>query len=296
MLAFPLKYIYITQTFKKNMHNGVDMRGQNRGEEVPIYSPEDGTVIGLRNNYKTQDLSGNSYGNYIKIQHSNGITTLMAHLKYNSINVKLGDKVKFGQQIAIMGTTGHSTGVHLHYEVFINNVKQDPLLYTYLYPNQEVDNSSKKYIKYSTNVNPSPKDEKVDQIKINVSNLSIRKEPSETSERLGFLEKDKYYNFYEEKKEGNYDWYNIGQNLWVANQGEYITVYRKLEENKVEQTETNYKFKYTVEETNTYIIKLNKGETLYIKWLKIVNKFFVDNFLHKLKYEHRLWKIKRNKN
>lgn len=296
MLAFPLKYIYITQTFKKNMHNGVDMRGQNRGEEVPIYSPEDGTVIGLRNNYKTQDLSGNSYGNYIKIQHSNGITTLMAHLKYNSINVKLGDKVKFGQQIAIMGTTGHSTGVHLHYEVFINNVKQDPLLYTYIYPNQEVDNSSKKYIKYSTNVNPSPKDEKVDQIKINVSNLSIRKEPSETSERLGFLEKDKYYNFYEEKKEGNYDWYNIGQNLWVANQGEYITVYRKLEENKVEQIETNYKFKYTVEETNTYIIKLNKGETLYIKWLKIVNKFFVDNFLHKLKYEHRLWKIKRNKN
>ena len=265
MLAFPLKYIYITQTFKKNIHNGVDMRGQNRGEEVPIYSPEDGTVIGLRNNYKTQDLSGNSYGNYIKIQHSNGITTLMAHLKYNSINVKLGDKVKFGQQIAIMGTTGHSTGVHLHYEVFINNVKQDPLLYTYIYPNQEVDNSSKKYIKYSTNVNPSPKDEKVDQIKINVSNLSIRKEPSETSERLGFLEKDKYYNFYEEKKEGNYDWYNIGQNLWVANQGEYITVYRKLEENKVEQTETNYKFKYTVEETNTYIIKLNKGETLYIK-------------------------------
>ena len=296
MLAFPLKYIYITQTFKKNMHNGVDMRGQNRGEEVPIYSPEDGTVIGLRNNYKTQDLSGNSYGNYIKIQHSNGITTLMAHLKYNSINVKLGDKVKFGQQIAIMGTTGHSTGVHLHYEVFINNVKQDPLLYTYIYPNQEVDNSSKKYIKYSTNVNPSPKDEKVDQIKINVSNLSIRKEPSETSERLGFLEKDKYYNFYEEKKEGNYDWYNIGQNLWVANQGEYITVYRKLEENKVEQTETNYKFQYTVEETNTYIIKLNKGETLYIKWLKIVNKFFVDNFLHKLKYEYRLWKIKRNKN
>ena len=265
MLAFPLKYIYITQTFKKNIHNGVDMRGQNRGEEVPIYSPEDGTVIGLRNNYKTQDLSGNSYGNYIKIQHSNGITTLMAHLKYNSINVKLGDKVKFGQQIAIMGTTGHSTGVHLHYEVFINNVKQDPLLYTYLYPNQKVDNSSKKYIKYSTNVNPSPKDEKVDQIKINVSNLSIRKEPSETSERLGFLEKDKYYNFYEEKKEGNYDWYNIGQNLWVANQGEYITVYRKLEENKVEQIETNYKFKYTVEETNTYIIKLNKGETLYIK-------------------------------
>lgn len=296
MLAFPLKYIYITQTFKKNIHNGVDMRGQNRGEEVPIYSPEDGTVIELRNNYKTQDSSGNSYGNYIKIQHSNGIITLMAHLKYNSINVKLGDKVKFGQQIAIMGTTGHSTGVHLHYEVFINNVKQDPLLYTYIYPNQEVDNSSKKYIKYSTNVNPSPKDEKVDQIKINVSNLSIRKEPSETSERLGFLEKDKYYNFYEEKKEGNYDWYNIGQNLWVANQGEYITVYRKLEENKVEQTETNYKFKYTVEETNTYIIKLNKGETLYIKWLKIVNKFFVDNFLHKLKYEHRLWKIKRNKN
>ena len=109
MLAFPLKYIYITQTFKKNVHNGVDLRGQNRGEEVPIYAPDDGTVIGLKNNYQTQDSSGNSYGNYIKIQHNNGLITLMAHLKYNSINVKIGDKVKFGEQIAIMGTTGHSS-------------------------------------------------------------------------------------------------------------------------------------------------------------------------------------------
>ena len=180
MLAFPLKYIYITQTFKKNVHNGVDLRGQNRGEEVPIYAPDDGTVIGLKNNYQTQDSSGNSYGNYIKIQHNNGLITLMAHLKYNSINVKVGDKVKFGEQIAIMGTTGHSTGVHLHYEVFVNNVKQDPLLYTYIYPNQQIDTNSAKYVKYTTKVNTAEKNEKINQIKVNISNLSIRKEPSET--------------------------------------------------------------------------------------------------------------------
>lgn len=265
MLAFPLKYIYITQTFKKNVHNGVDMRGQNRGEEVPIYAPEDGTVIGIKNNYQTQDSSGNSYGNYIKIQHDNGLITLMAHLKYNSINVKIGDKVKFGEQIAIMGTTGHSTGVHLHYEVFVNNVKQDPLLYTYIYPNQQIDTNSAKYVKYATKVSPAEKDEKTNQIKVNISSLSIRKEPSETSERIGLLEKDKYYNFYEEKKGETYDWYNIGQNLWVANQGESVTVYRRVDEDKVDQEETNYKFKYIVEETNNYMIKLNKGETLYIK-------------------------------
>ena len=265
MLAFPIKYIYITQTYKQNTHNGVDMRGKNRGEEIPIYAPDDGTVIATRNNYKTQDSSGSSYGNYVKIQHNNGLITLMAHLKYNSVTVKVGDKIKFGEQIGIMGTTGHSTGIHLHYEVFVNNVKKDPLLYTYLYPNQEVDATSKKYIKSVTKIEPSQKDEKVNQIKVNVSNLSIRKGPGETYERVGFLEKDKFYNFYEEKKGENYDWYNIGQSLWVANQGEYVTVYRKIEDEKINEDENNYKFKYVVEETNKYLIKLNKGETLYIK-------------------------------
>ena len=265
MLAFPIKYIYITQTFNKNVHNGIDIRGQNRGEEIPIYSPDDGTIIAVRNDYKTQDSSGNSYGNYIKIQHNNGLVTLMAHLKYNSIIVKKGDQVKIGEQVATMGTTGHSTGVHVHYEVFKNNEKQDPLLYTYLYPNQQVDSQSAKYVKTIPIIPSVDKNENSNQIKINTSNLVVRNEAGLEYERIGIVEKDKYYNFYDEKKEDNYDWYNIGKNLWVANEGNSITVVRKREEEQIEDEITHYKFKYVVEKTNTYIIKLNEGETLYIK-------------------------------
>lgn len=76
----------------------------------------------------------NTAGNYIWIEHGNGYTTVYSHLK--SILVKNGQQVKQGQQIGIKGTTGNSTGVHLHFEVikhhtFSNdwNKKQNPLLF-----------------------------------------------------------------------------------------------------------------------------------------------------------------------
>ncbi len=72
------------------------------------------------------------YGNYVKIDHGNGYYTAFAHL--SSINVSLGDIVTTGQQIAVSGNTGISTGPHLHYEVYIggsgSGYRVDPLLYT----------------------------------------------------------------------------------------------------------------------------------------------------------------------
>jgi murein DD-endopeptidase MepM/ murein hydrolase activator NlpD len=64
------------------------------------------------------------YGNMVEIDHGRGIRTRYGHLQ--SIIVKAGDMVQFRQKIATMGSTGRSTGPHLHYEIWFNNVVRDP--------------------------------------------------------------------------------------------------------------------------------------------------------------------------
>jgi murein DD-endopeptidase MepM/ murein hydrolase activator NlpD len=64
------------------------------------------------------------YGNLLEIDHGNGLTTRYAHTQ--RILVKVGDLVKRGQQVALVGNTGRSTGPHLHFEVLVDGVMQDP--------------------------------------------------------------------------------------------------------------------------------------------------------------------------
>lgn len=67
------------------------------------------------------------YGNVIKIEHNNGVETVYAHCKL--IRVKKGEQVKQGQLIGDMGSTGRSTGPHVHFEVRVNGVPQNPANY-----------------------------------------------------------------------------------------------------------------------------------------------------------------------
>ena len=67
------------------------------------------------------------YGNMVKIQHSNGLITLYAHLQ--SIRVVMGQDVTQGQTVGLIGSTGNSTGPHLHFEVWRNGVRVNPLNY-----------------------------------------------------------------------------------------------------------------------------------------------------------------------
>lgn len=97
-------------------HNGIDIA---RPSNYNILAADGGTVT------KTSYHSG--LGNHIEIQHSNGIKTLYAHL--SSIQVQAGQKVSRGQVIGIMGTTGNSTGIHLHLEVRKNGALQNPMDY-----------------------------------------------------------------------------------------------------------------------------------------------------------------------
>lgn len=101
---------------KKGFHAGVDMKGK-RGEK--IVATADGTVIQANNN--------GLYGRYVKIKHGNGFTTSFSHLQ--SFKVKKGDKVKRGQVIGLVGSSGRSTGAHLHYELCLNGKPINPVTF-----------------------------------------------------------------------------------------------------------------------------------------------------------------------
>lgn len=99
-------------------HGGTDInKSVNGGIAVAgkaVYATDGGVVI-------TAKEILNSYGSHVIIDHGNGFHTLYAHMKRGSLLVKAGDKVKKGQQIGIVGSTGNSTGPHLHIELRKNN-------------------------------------------------------------------------------------------------------------------------------------------------------------------------------
>ena len=101
-------------------HKGVDIC--NVGYTSSVFAVKSGKVI-LTN---TSGWGG-GYGNYVVIDHGGGLTTLYAHM--SSVSVSEGQTVSQGTVIGITGNTGASTGPHLHYEVRINGVYQNPLDY-----------------------------------------------------------------------------------------------------------------------------------------------------------------------
>lgn len=103
--------------FDNKFHKGLDLG--TGSENIPTYVAESGTVI-------FAGYSG-SAGNLITIDHGNGLVTKYMH--HSEIYVKVGDHVEKGQQIGLSGTTGRSTGNHLHFQVEENGVAVNPLLY-----------------------------------------------------------------------------------------------------------------------------------------------------------------------
>lgn len=102
-------------TKETKFHGGVDFSGPTG---AGIFSTADGNVISVK-------YSNSGYGNNIIIDHGNGFRTRYAHLSH--VYVKIGDDVRRGQQIGTMGSTGKSTGPHLHYEVIKDNKRINPI-------------------------------------------------------------------------------------------------------------------------------------------------------------------------
>ena len=109
-------------------HNGVDVNIGVVGKSV--VAVKDGTVETSKS-LKNPDGSYRSYGEYITINHHDGTQTLYAHLLAGSRKVSPGQKVSQGQVIGTVGSTGNSTGPHLHFGVYINDKRSfvNPLPY-----------------------------------------------------------------------------------------------------------------------------------------------------------------------
>jgi murein DD-endopeptidase MepM/ murein hydrolase activator NlpD len=106
----------LTQRFWSG-HSGIDIANRTG---TPIYAADGGYVVAAG-----RDTWG--YGNQVVIDHGNGFKTRYAHL--DKILVKAGQSVKKNDKIATMGSTGRSTGPHLHFEVIKNGVFRNPQPY-----------------------------------------------------------------------------------------------------------------------------------------------------------------------
>lgn len=115
-LRMPVDDVYVSSGFGTRwgrLHRGVDLA---LAQGSPVYAADSGTV------YFSGD--GGGYGNLIKVDHGNGMQTYYAHC--SSLLVSSGQKVSRGEKIALTGSTGNSTGPHLHFEVIINGRCIDP--------------------------------------------------------------------------------------------------------------------------------------------------------------------------
>ncbi len=117
-MTWPTVGYRITQYFSWR-HNGVDIANK---VGTPIYAADSGVVEIARGGYN------GGYGNTVVINHGGGKKTRYGHA--SKLFVRVGQEVEKGENIAAMGSTGRSTGSHLHFEILINGARYNPLNYT----------------------------------------------------------------------------------------------------------------------------------------------------------------------
>jgi murein DD-endopeptidase MepM/ murein hydrolase activator NlpD len=103
-------------TLKREQHDGIDI-GSSPG--TPVQAPAPGRVASA--------ATGRDYGRYVIVDHGKGVRSLYGHLQ--RVDVKAGDRVTKGQVIGLVGSSGRSTGPHLHYEVSVNGKRVDPRMF-----------------------------------------------------------------------------------------------------------------------------------------------------------------------
>jgi len=103
-------------TGKANNHTGID-----------IPAPKGTSILASKSGVVVTSAYNNSYGNYVVVAHSDGTSTLYAHMSKRNVSEK--QTVKQGAVVGYVGSTGSSTGNHLHFEIRVNGVRKDPVNY-----------------------------------------------------------------------------------------------------------------------------------------------------------------------
>jgi murein DD-endopeptidase MepM/ murein hydrolase activator NlpD len=106
--------------FSQHFHTGLDIAAPL---DTPVGAAANGVVVLAAS---SRDATGNlvGYGNYVVIKHADGYETVYAHL--DQILATVGEQVRQGQVIGLLGSTGWSTGPHVHFEVRLNGTYVDP--------------------------------------------------------------------------------------------------------------------------------------------------------------------------
>jgi len=131
-------------TWYGSNHGGIDIWAvDNTGnltasfsyvKTVDIVAAQKGKVVtafngGCADGNRVSQSCGGGYGNYVKIQHDNNYATIYAHLSPGTIAVSVGQEVVAGQYLGKMGSSGNSSGTHLHYEIQFDGNRLDPLAF-----------------------------------------------------------------------------------------------------------------------------------------------------------------------
>lgn len=122
----PDNCFWLSQAYNPSKgHYGIDIVSSDNGscKGRPIVSVADGVVVLATYHW--------SWGYYVRVDHGDGVVTGYAHALKDSFKVNVGDYVRAGQQLSSIGTTGNSTGYHLHFEVWLDGTRVNPLPYVY---------------------------------------------------------------------------------------------------------------------------------------------------------------------
>jgi len=185
----------VSEKYGRN-HKGIEVACE--GEKVEILAVKDGVVKKVESRVcKHEDRVDDSCddqgrGNYVIIGHNDGIESRYEHLKYDSVVVDEGDKVKAGDVIAYMGSSGRSIKQHLYFQLNdlsknTINVNQDKVRYIYSYNGKEDDNKDNKW-------------------KVKVKCVNLRKGPSTDDTVVAVIPKNSILDVNAEKKVANKKW------------------------------------------------------------------------------------------
>lgn len=217
-------------TGEREFHEGVDYSAN--GKSISIYALDDGEVL-----YEGYDNSTGAIICYIRFPKLDDHVGLYYHLANTVINK--GDKVTKDTKIGMMGSTGYSTGNHLHFDWFkysdynkgfYDREYED--FNEYIFPENRIKVTA-----------PVERNENIPQIRVIVDNLRVRTSSSiNNSSVLGFVQNKGIYNDLEVCKEKDYTWHRIADNQWIADNGEWleilpITDYKELYEKSLKEIE-----------------------------------------------------------